>query len=69
MHILLAALRLGVKRVDELGEVLEVPRHLRGQDHVDHVVPHRLVRVAVQVLEDVRAVVVCGTVEGLKRYL
>lgn len=59
MHIiLLAATGLGVEDIDELGEVLEVLGHLSGEDHVNDVVAHLLVRVAVHVLEDVDPVVV-----------
>lgn len=60
MHIvLLTATRLGVEDVHELGEMLEVLRHLRSEDHVDDVLSHLLVRVAVQVLEDVDSIVIC----------
>ena len=59
MHIiLLAATRLGVEDVDELGEMLEVLGHLGGEDHVDDVVAHLLVCVAVHVLENVHSIVV-----------
>lgn len=60
MHAILltADAGLGIEHVDELGEVLEMLRHLRGEDHVNHVVPDCLVRVAVEILKYVHAVVI-----------
>lgn len=61
IHIVLpAAAAFSVEHVDELGEVLEVLRHLRGKDHVDDVVPDRLVRIGVEILEYIYTVVVYG---------
>lgn len=42
-------------------------RHLGREDHVDDVVPDRLVRVGIEILEYVHAVVVCGEIKGLKK--
>lgn len=69
MHVLLAAGGLGVEHVDELGKMLVVFGHLRGEDHVDHVVPHRLVRVPVEILEYVHAVVICESKHILNIYM
>lgn len=56
--ILFTPTGLSVEDVHELGEMLEVLRHLRRQDHVDDVVPQRLVRFAVEILEYVHAVII-----------
>ena len=38
--------------------------HVRGQDHVDHTLPDLLVGVAVQILEDVDAIIGHGQLEA-----
>ena len=51
----------------ELVDVYKVLGHVRGKDHVDHALPDLFVRVAVQVLEDVDAVVGHGQLEAERR--
>lgn len=59
MHVIfLAAAGFGVEDVNELGEVLEVLSHLRGEDHIDDIVPHLLVCFTVEILEYVYAIIV-----------
>lgn len=54
---LLAGVHVRAEHAHKLGQVLKVARHLRGQDHVDDDGPGQLVRLPVEVLEDVDLVV------------
>ena len=53
----------GAKLVD----VHKVLRHVRGQDHVDQTLPEHLVRLRVELLEDVHPVVGVGELESKGR--
>ena len=45
----------------------KVLRHVRGQDHVDQTLPEHLVRLRVELLEDVHPVVGVGELEAKGR--
>ena len=51
----------------ELVDVHKVLRHVCGQDHVDQTLPEHLVRLRVELLEDVHPVVGVGELEAQGR--
>ena len=51
----------------ELVHVHKVLRHVRGQDHVDQTLPEHLVRLRVELLEDVHPVIGVGELEAKGR--